>query len=520
MSWIDHEAPRPPRAPLFTLLTALAAVTGCADDTSSSTSAGDTTDSGSTGGTSAGSTSDGSDSGGADSSGDSVGTTGSTGADSSGGATDTTAGDSSGDDGETGTTGGIDDSHYVVTEGDCELLWTVSGTDESDMQITDVAEYVDIDDDGAGDLITVRTDGATSDVLVRHGADGGPTLTFSVDGNARVLTVLAVDDDGIDDIVVHRSPAADGGGGGPVEPPMGACIVSAHSGADGAMLWERVDPDGGCDSASTADVIPDANADGRDDIVAGWPFPDGIVSTTVGRLLVLDAATGTTLAQYDAPLAAPGYGQRVFNLGDIDDVAGVEIVSDVGWYPSLGDSAITVASLGASSDMWTVTDQMEWFLQAGAVLDANGDGLNDVAATYRERPFPDGTTGLVHVRDASTGEILWQAQSPILEGHFGVGMTAVDDATGDGIQEVAAGGSHALPLPFVGIASAFQILGGADGTVIAEVWDTPDAFTATAFGEALARIGDPTPRNGAALVVLDRNHGDLGTLSAWSCLPE
>jgi hypothetical protein len=510
------------RVGLVLVSCAFGLVAGCGDDGGSAdgtSSGGDTGSSGSASSSESSGTSGATTTASTDGSGSSGATTG---------AESTTGFSGSSEDGSSGesSTGpGVDPPGYVVTVGDCELLWETTGLDEGATRVGGPATFRDVDGDGRRDLLTVRPADDSTTIEMRAGATGAVVDGFSVDGSASVLLVMDLDGDGTDDIVLHASTGGEAGGG-VVEGDI-SCSVSAHSGVDGALLWQRADADASdCNFASSAVAGHDLDGDGLADIVAGWPFAAGLVpGDPPGRLVVIAASSGDTLAEYDAPIDAVGFGGRLLALGDVDGEPGDELAVSSFHYPGIGGTAVTVASPGAASDLWTLTDETESMLQLGAVVDANGDGMGDVVATLRELTFADGTQGLVHAADGATGEMLWQSEPNVVNGHYGIAIATVGDANGDGSVDVAAGVSHLLPnIPTYGIAGQFRILASVDGHVVAEVQDVADVDKISGFGGQLAAIDDPTDRDGAALVVLDGGQGPdenpLGILSAWSCLAD
>jgi hypothetical protein len=288
--------------------------------------------------------------------------------------------------------------------------------------------------------------------------------------------------------------------------------VALHSGADGSLLWERIED---VNYGASAIEIPNAGGGATPDVLVGWPFAGGIglPEDPPARIQVLDGATGALLVEHTAPADAPGFGQGLANLGGATPV----VAAGVGRYGSLANSAIMVLPLGAATPRWTVVDMPEDFLQLGDVLDANGDGTLDPAGTYRDRWLAPTGQGVVTVFDGTSGAVLWQYEGRAIEnGHFGVGMATVDDGDADGTDDLAAGTSHRLPnLPTIGAPGQLALLSGADGRLVAEIIHAPGPVM-SAFAEQIAAFGDPTERQASGILALDPGTEDA-ILTAWSC---
>lgn len=418
--------------------------------------------------------------------------------------------DGGGPDAATPDAGGPSD--YRVTTGDCVLLWDRTGMREG-KRIQGVEEHPDATGDGHDDLVTVASTIEETFVEIRSGTDGSVVSSFAVDGAAYANAFSDVNGDSVPDLLVRvvRGESVDGGGGVVGSGDLMAG-VALHSGADGRLLWERIED---VNYGTSAIEVPNAGGGATPDVVVTWPFAGGVglPDDPPARIQILDGATGALLTEHMGPADAPGFGQGVANIGGATPV----LAAGVGRYRELANSAIMVLPLGAATPRWTVVDMPEDFLQLGAALDANGDGTLDPAGTYRDRWLVPTGQGVVTVFDGTSGAELWHYDGrAIVNGHFGVGMARVDDADEDGTDELAAGTSHRLPnLPTIGVPGQLAILSGATGRLVAEVIHAPGPVMSS-FAEQIAAFDDPSDRQASGVLALDPSTDDA-TLTAWSC---
>ena len=333
-----------------------------------------------------------------------------------------------------------------------------------------VAGVPDLDGDGRGDLFVGAQgeDGGMSDAgraYVFSGATGELLRTLvSPNPEANgffgfdVAGVPDLDGDGQGDFLV----AADGEDGGMQD--AGRAYV--FSGATGALLrtLESPNPEGGGQFGSSVAGVPDADGDGRGDLLVGALF-EPIGQLDAGRAYLFSGATGELLRTLESPSPEDG---SLFGIS----VAGV--------------------------------------------ADADGDGRGDLLVGVRSEDGGERDAGRVYLFSGATGALLRTLESlnPTVTGNFGISVAGVPDADGDGRGDFVVG-AHREDGGDVGAGRAYLFLSGE------EVGNMPplavdDAATTTAGAavtiDVLANDSDPdgdlltiamvgSPVNGTAEIV-------------------
>ncbi len=295
---------------------------------------------------------------------------------------------------------------YLFSGATGALLHTLTSPNpETDGYFGSVAGVPDVDGDGRGDLLVGawRESGGAFEAgraYLFSGATGAllHTLT-SPNANYRgyfgvfVAGVADADGDGRGDLLIGAGRETVGGS-------SLAGRAYLFSGATGALLHTLESPNPQSNVAlfgSVADV-PDADGDGRGDLLVGAP-EENIGISHVGRVYLFSGATGTLLHTLEPPglsSGGEGFGYDVAGVSDVDgDGRGDLLVgaadADVGGVAYAGQAYLFSGATGAllhtleSPDLEPLFGAGESFGSSVAgVADADGDGRGDLlVGAYR-----------------------------------------------------------------------------------------------------------------------------------------
>jgi hypothetical protein len=216
------------------------------------------------------------------------------------------------------------------------------------------------------------------------------------------------------------------------------------------------------------------------------------------RLKALLLAAGSCLPLHAADLAFTllpevdnqQLGTNFAAVGDIDGDGTADLaISDPGYRANgttLGSGVVFIVSGADGSHLRTYTPQAaaasQFFGIALAALDANGDGVTDLAVGA---PGYAGTTGFgtgtVRIYSGTDGSLV-SVSTGIPGSQFGGALANAGDQNGDGADDLYVGASAVA-----GNRGAVYVRSGADGSLLRTI-DSDVGFSS--FGTALATIGD------------------------------
>jgi hypothetical protein len=276
----------------------------------------------------------------------------------------------------------------------------------------------------------------------------GGKFGFSIAGLADVTG------DGRGDLVVGAPDAAPADGDGIV---WQAGRVYVFNGFTGAMVRSLGSPNPTywrSDFGAAVAAIPDTNGDGRAELAASDPQELVGQSINAGRVHIFSAATGSLLhtltsphPQHDGRFGAGVAGVPDANgdgRGDILVGAPGEIVGnnpdEAGRaYLFSGKTGQLLRQFAAGGP--DAGDNFGY--SVAGTMDVNGDGRGDVIiGAYRKSvPGSPRHAGRTYIYSGSTGAFLRQFQSPNQQesGLFGCSVTAMGDLNGDGRGDLAVG---------------------------------------------------------------------------------
>jgi hypothetical protein len=348
-----------------------------------------------------------------------------------------------------------------------------------------VARAGDLDGDGVQDLIVgapYSSLGVTVGGMARaySGKTGAVLHTWlgATVGGMYGWSVSAAGDannDGIDDVAIGEPAASPGG------------KVHIYSGSTYALIVTRSGLSGENNGMSVGGGL-DVNLDGYDDVLAGTTAGNGKVRLYTGNpatiVFVLFTWTG------DAP--ADFFGRACASAGDLDNDGFGDVVVGAPLNDVNGSGAGQVRAFsgrtGHTPAIWS------WYGDSGAdglgesvagAGDVDGDGWDDVIAGA---PYDDdlGTDcGLARIWSGRTGAVIRTLHGDAAWLYFGTSVAGLGDIDGDGLSEVAVGGTHGGGAYFKG---AVRVFSGATGAEVYTIYGDP--FDAYELGLSAAHAGD------------------------------
>ncbi len=270
------------------------------------------------------------------------------------------------------------------------------------------AGVADLDGDSVVDLVYLESGGT---IVVHAGSADG---TFAVAGTATAtgctapseLVVADVDGDGLSDVIVACADPALVVLQGPAT--SFSATMLAPSAAAAELVVSDLDADGDVDLATL--VGTDTLETWENDGAGGWSRRASVTAT---------GASGLAAGDLDAD-------------GDVDLVAGTFYPFDLVWFVNDGDGDYASTIVPGLWVYWS------WGIADVAVLDADGDGIDDVVATGTS---VDDQGASLHVFTGSTAGPTWVAgYNPNMESWLA--RLGVGDVDNDGLDDVAVVGGE------------------------------------------------------------------------------
>ena len=368
------------------------------------------------------------------------------------------------------------------------LLVHIAQADERDGLGLQLAPTGDLDGDGRPDLISASR---SEKVLVLAGDDlhtlfEVPNPTTAWGFGEGLAGGADVDGDGLDDLA-----AGNPRGRNATNQTVG--LVHLHSGRDGSELL-RMEGAGGRFGAALA-FFPDADGDGREDLLSGAPWAVNSLGAASGKLYLLSSAHGGLLLEAEGHLTQALFGIAFAPIHDLDsdgrrDLA-VGAPADRLLTGPLPHGVVRALSGRDFSVLIEIVgpEPGDRFGEALVSLgDLDQDGVRDLVVGAPGHPVGGvWNSGAVHAYSGATGRQLWTTLSDQTSAEFGRRVAALGDVDGDGLPDVLV----QMPRFFGGWNGPLGkvvVLSGHDGRRLAEV--AGPARFASGFGDGLAGLPD------------------------------
>lgn len=330
------------------------------------------------------------------------------------------------------------------------LLWTLYGEKANGRMGYAVSGVPDLDGDGKGDVLigAPRHDGidtwsgrvyvvsgATGQIIRRlEGAVGTAQLGFSVAG------LGDIDGDGAGDIVAGAY-----GQNGTLGRDAGHAFV--YSGKTGAIL---ADLEGeGLDHYFGVAVarLPDADGDGKDDFIVGASdWDQAPAAGRRGRAYVYSGATRQLIRTHDGENPNDVFGWAVAGVPDANGDGRGDVLVGARDYdpPGLRDAGRGYLFSGADGTRLFTFDATKSGDNLGrnvaGVPDVDGDGRGDVLLPAHRGDGKAGIdSGIVYLLSGATGNVLYTFEGESAGDYLGWGVGGIDDINGDGLGDLLIG---------------------------------------------------------------------------------
>lgn len=369
----------------------------------------------------------------------------------------------------------------------------------------------DVDGDGLGDLLigAPREDGGADQsgrVYAVSGATGelihslvSPSPVTNGSFGNDVAAVGDLDGDGREEWLIG-APEDESNVG-----KTGAAYLFSGDGESLILTLFSPDPEAGGRFGASVAAVPDVDGDGFDDLLVGAPGEDAD-STDAGRAYLFSGATGSLLQTVTSqnPWVGGSFGESVSGVEDVDgDGSGDLLVGAYAEEPEGeeegGRAYLFSGATGALLQAFVspgLRFRSNFGRSVSSVSDIDGDGRGDVVIGSRgdegvsSALDPDATgAGRAYVFSGATGDLIYTLVSPKDQvlGAFGAAVAGVQDASGDGIDDILVGATFEYAVNN-GKGNAY-LYSGADGMLLRRlVSATPQ--TSSEFGYTLAGVPD------------------------------
>jgi hypothetical protein len=373
-----------------------------------------------------------------------------------------------------------------------------------------------------------------------------PNWQFNGDFGSAVAGLPDIDGDGRGDLLVGAT-LEDLTSGGTLYADAGRAYV--FSGATGAPLHtlESPNPQQGTTNfpvgyATAVAGVPDADGDGRGDLLVGAYGENVGTRPRAGRAYLYSGASGAPLRTLlsPTPRSYSLFGRAVSGIGDVNgDGRGDLLVGahqeSVGGLKWAGRAYLFSGATGGllrafASPVPHQEDEFGWAV--AGVDDTDGDGINDVLIGARLEDVGGlANAGRVYLFSGATGALLYALQSPRPNpegfGVFGSSVTGIPDLDGDGRGDLGIGAwsEDGRGLDRSGRAYVFSGASGAHLHTVQSPLAEPEGF----FGFAVAGMPDANGdgrgdgvvgayREGSSLEGRAYLYHTAGSTSAWTAV--
>ncbi len=270
---------------------------------------------------------------------------------------------------------------------------------------------------------------------------------------------------------------------------------TAHSGSDGAVLYEY---NGNTQSQFLGQAVAglgDINGDGRGDfaICTGNEDQGG---SNAGRARIYSGASGGLLFSFVGANPGDGLGSSVDGAGFVDGDSRPDIIVGAPGDDTLGSGAGAAFVYSGQNgqllhSFFGSVPGANFGVSVSKAGDVNNDGRDDVMVGT---PFESGATtrGRVEVYSGLDGSVLYTFLGSLDDSGFGRSLAGPGDLNGDGHDELVIGASGATVNGISG--GAVYVYSGIDGSVLYSFGaDTGGSSMGESLGDGGDADGDGTP---------------------------
>jgi len=213
----------------------------------------------------------------------------------------------------------------------------------------------------------------------------------------------------------------------------------------------------------------DVNGDGITDLAVADPSYKSGTFFGSGVVYIVSGADGTMLRTYQGDAASSQYfGNSLAALDANGDGVTDLAVGSPGYAGSLGYGAGAVrvysGTDGSLLSFVTGTASSQFGTSVANAGDQNGDGSDDL---YVGAPMANSNRGAVHVLSGVNGSILRTINAAVTFGAFGTTLAVLGDIDADGLNDIAIG-SPSQRSGTIGNAGKVSIIRSSDGGIAAE----------------------------------------------------
>ena len=402
------------------------------------------------------------------------------------------------------TGGGFGDAVAAVPDAD--------GDGFSDVLIAAAQEDPDSSPDGAGRAYLYS--GASGVLLFELRS---PNEQTGGRFGRSVAGVPDTDGDGRGDLLIGADREDPGGS------PSRAGRAYLFSGATGALLFELQSPneESNGDFGYLVAGVPDANGDGRGDLLITAPFEEtGSSPTSAGRAYLFSGATGALLHELQSPNEEPDGRFGSNDVAGVPDTNGDERgdllvtarLEDPGTSPTNAGRAYLFSGATGTllHELQSPNEEAEgrFGFAAAGVPDADGDGRGDllIGARFEDPGVSPSDAGRGYLFSGATGLLLFELQSPNEEsgGYFGQSVASVPDVDGDGRGDLLVGASREDPGTSPQDAGRAYLFSGISGTLLREIVSPNEEMDGN-FGDSTVGLLDADGDGRGDLLIGARN---------------
>ncbi|MCB9685920.1 MAG: FG-GAP repeat protein [Alphaproteobacteria bacterium] len=292
-----------------------------------------------------------------------------------------------------------------------------------------IAAAGDLDGDGVWDVVVGEP--GIDRVVLMSGVDGSELAAVEGVADERLGSAVGrvgdVDGDGVDDLLVGAE-SADGGG-------TDAGRVVLLSGRTRAVLWTVEGAMAGGQLGGGAGHLGDVTGDGVPDVVVG-------AHGNGGRVLVLDGADGSLVREHVDPDGGGVLGQFfVSGVGDLDgdgvpDVFGGDYANPAKG-PGTGRAFVWSGATGATLHTFTGESAGEGLGTGRYAGDVDGDGVPDLAIGSWQHSGGAPGAGRFTLFSGADGSVLRTVTGTREGENLGFDVVGVGDVDGDGAIDLA-----------------------------------------------------------------------------------